>query len=1749
MLGRHPSVAQAVVVARVQGEGDARLVAYVVPVPGAEPPGVQELRDHARASLPEYMVPAAWVVLEAFPLTPNGKVDRKALPPLEWSESEMEYVAPATPTEEVLAGVWAEVLGLPRVGTRDDFFAIGGHSVLATRLMFRIRGVLGVELPLRTLFEAPTVARLAEAVAARRAASVEAGQDLPRIEPNPAEAHLPFPLTEVQEAYWIGRSGALELGSVSTHLYFEIDMPELDMARLTHALRRLIDRHGMLRAVVLPDGRQRILPEVPPYEMAVLDLRRLGGEAAEDGALEVRDRMSHQVLPSDRWPLFEIAATLFADRVRLHVSVDLLIGDAWSFRLLGRELAGFYANPGLGLPPLELSFRDYVVAEVALRDSRAYQDALAYWRQRLATLPPAPSLPLARQPGEIGTPRFVRRHGWLPRAGWERLKGRATRDALTPSGVLLAAWAQILAAWSETPDLTINLTLFNRLPLHHQVDEIVGDFTSLTLLAVEHAGGEPFTDRARRVQSRLWDDLDHRLVSGVRVLRELARQRGGRGAAMPVVFTSTLNQAEQTQPETEESSPEVGRPVFSISQTPQVWLDHQVSERQGALSYVWDAVEELFPAGMLDDMFAAYEGLIGRLADAEEAWREPVRDLLPAGQLRLLAAYNATAAPVPAGLLHEPFLEQATRRPEADAVITSAKRVTYGQLDRASLALAHRLRRLGVRSNQLVAIVMEKGWEQVVAAFAILRAGGAYLPIDAHLPAERLHYLLERGEVAVALTQPAFAGSLDWPAGVARIAVDDSGFAGPALEPLPAAQGPEDLAYVIFTSGSTGLPKGVMIDHRGALNTCVDVNLRFGVGPEDRVFALSPLSFDLSVYDIFGLLAAGGALVIPDAGAHRDPRHWAELASRERVTIWNSVPALMEMLVEYGAGRPGALDAPLRAVTMSGDWIPPRLPDRIRAAFPGLQIVSMGGATEASIWSIHYPIGEVPADWVSIPYGRPMRNQTFYVLDGDLEPRPVGVPGNLYIGGIGLAKGYWRDEEKTRAQFLTHPRTGERLYRTGDLGRMLPDGDIEFLGRDDFQVKIQGHRIELGEIESALTQHPAVSAAVVTAYGDLRGAKQLVGYVVLKQPGEGLEEALRREDGRAWADLPGGGEAKPAVHLARRRFHRAPVPLEDVGAVLGSLMRVEIEGSPFPKHRYGSAGNLYPVQAYLYAAAGRVEGLPAGAYYYDPSGHGLVLLTEHERIDASPFAAADQPAFEEAGFAIFLVARMAAIAPLYGVLARRFVTIEAGLMSELLAGAAAEHGLGLSPVEGRLGELRGVLDLEVSHEPVRALLGGYVDPDREAPEPFADQDEDAPAPAVAVLTDPIERLRFKTAHHGLRHDVGRSRIELPKPRLTPERIESLYVARRSYRRFPGEEAVPLADLGALLAALPRQEETASLDLLLYVKPGRVEGLPGGTYAYEPEAHRLALLREGAKLTAALYDPVNRDVFEQAGLALLFVARAGSPGSGRDRRRAALEAGRRAQILETAAPAHRIGLAQMGGLRIDAVRDLFGLAPGDELVHNLLGGRIAPEQVGMAAYLAEVAEHHALVDGLGGASEAPARPAADVLAEIREFLRGKLPEYMVPAHLMRLDALPLSSNGKVDRKALPEPETLRAADGLGDGSYVAPETDIERVIADMVAQVLSLPRVGVHDNFFDLGANSVHVVRVHNALHAALGREISLMDMFNHPSVHRLAQHLGEGNGQAATPPPSQAEERSERLREGKDWRQQRLRKRQTEEGK
>jgi amino acid adenylation domain-containing protein len=704
--------------------------------------------------------------------------------------------------------------------------------------------------------------------------------------------------------------------------------------------------------------------------------------------------------------------------------------------------------------------------------------------------------------------RRRRRTAILAADRWERLKTRGARRGLTSSVLLAAAFAEVLGAWSgdRGDRFTLNVTFNRRAPRHPDVELLLGDFTTTILLEVDRRP-PGFEARARRLLERFTADLDHAAVSGVEVLRRRQRQRQESAvAAMPVVFTSLLGRREG-RGEVLFSSNWLGEPVYGLSQTPQVSLDNMVYECEDGLGVVWDALEEAYPDGVLDAMFAAYIGSLERLAAPEEeaAWTAPRLDWVPPAQRASREEVNATAACLPVDLLHSGFERQARLRPEAVAVEAPGRRLSYGELDRLSALLAAALRRRGAAPNRLVAVVMEKGWEQAVAVLGILRAGAAYLPIGAELPASRVHELLARGEVALAVTQARVDAALDWPAGVTRLCVEDlaepeeEGGAAPPV-PVPPAARPDDLAYVIFTSGSTGRPKGVMISHRAALNTVLDVNRRFDVGPGDRLLALSSLSFDLSVWDLFGLFAAGGAVVFPAAGTERDPEHWAERMAAAGVTLWDSVPALLRMQVEHAAGRMSFPD--LRLVLLSGDWIPVTLPEEVRRVAPGARVISLGGATEASIWSILWPADQVDPAWPSLPYGKPMAGQTFEVLSPGLSPCPDWVTGELAIGGAGVAMGYWGDAVETASRFVPDPaarEAGGRMFLTGDLGRWMGDGNLEILGREDFQVKIQGYRVELGEIEAALRQCPGVLDAVAVALAegsDPRGQKRLVAYVV-----------------------------------------------------------------------------------------------------------------------------------------------------------------------------------------------------------------------------------------------------------------------------------------------------------------------------------------------------------------------------------------------------------------------------------------------------------------------------------------------------------------------------------------------------------------------------------------------------------------------------------------------------------------------------
>ncbi|MFD5556448.1 amino acid adenylation domain-containing protein [Streptomyces sp. NPDC127068] len=1001
------------------------------------------------------------------------------------------YVEPADELEHTIAGVWEELFGIAPIGTRDNFFELGGHSLLATQVLNRLQATAGVTVPLSKLLATPTISGLAEQL--REAGATEVDDRLAAVVPRPEQRFEPFPLTEMQQAQWIGRLSSFDMGGVAPHLYFEFDSRTIEVGRLEAAWQRVVQRHDMLRMVVLPDGRQRVLPDTTPYRFEVLDLRGAQAEEAERELAAIRDRMGTEVRRADVWPLWEVRVSLLPDHlVRVHISFDLLVADVSSFfyQLLP-EWREFYHEPELDPSPLTLSFRDYVLAEEELRQTPRYARALEYWRKRVRELPSAPELPTVPATGNGERLAFVRRHARLDAEVWGRIKAKAGEFGVTASSAMLAAFAVTIGTWSKSQRFTLNFTAVNRLPVHEEVDDLVGEFASFDLLEVDAVSAVDFAELVRELQRQSWDDFEHRYVSGVRILRERARARGGAGDVMPVVFTSALGSDVDGKPA---PSPVdwLGEQNYFISQTPQVTIDHFLLEFGGNLELAWHAVDGLFPEGLMAEMFQAYQDFVVGLAETDGWHRAPVLDLPPA-QLAPRAAANDTDGELPSDVLPARVLARA--RSTEPAVIAEDRVLDFAELTGRAVALAGTLTAAGFGPGSVVGIGLAKGWRQIVAALGASAAGCTYVPLDPDLPEARRRWLVEQAGIGCVLAEPGTAAH--WPNApqVLPVSEDAEGSPVDAAQWICPAR-PEDTAYVIYTSGSTGTPKGVAVSHQAALNTLVDIEERFGVQPGDRVLGLSALNFDLSVFDVFGMLAAGGAIVLPDAADRRNPARWAELCQQHGVTLWNSVPALMQMLVEHveAAGDPTPVSS-LRLALLSGDWIPLSLPDRLRTVVPSIEVISLGGATEAAVWSIAHPIGAVSPDWPSIPYGRPLRNQRFHVLNDRMRHAPVWVPGHLHIAGAGLAEGYWHDEQRTAESFLVHPETGERLYRTGDLGRYLPDGTIEFLGRDDFQVKVGGYRIELGEIEHGLAQHPQVVNAVVSALGP-RTQQRLVAHVV-----------------------------------------------------------------------------------------------------------------------------------------------------------------------------------------------------------------------------------------------------------------------------------------------------------------------------------------------------------------------------------------------------------------------------------------------------------------------------------------------------------------------------------------------------------------------------------------------------------------------------------------------------------------------------
>jgi amino acid adenylation domain-containing protein/non-ribosomal peptide synthase protein (TIGR01720 family) len=1119
-LKRHPEVKDAVVVARGEGGGERRLVAYVVARAQAGP-APAALRELLERSLPDHMVPAAFVLLPAFPLGLNGKVDRAALPaPRLEDPARSAYVAPRTPTETVVASLWARLLRVERVGIHADFFELGGHSLLATQAVSHIREALGVDVPLRAMFESPTVERLSRAIEAARSGTPTGGEEASRPKPDAGPAAPgkrisarrrtgEAPLSFAQQRLWFLNELIPNSHAYNIPVAYRL-AGTLDVAALDSALKEIVRRHEVLRTTFSPaDGNpvQRVGGSTA-FALDVLDLSGLPDRDAQARRLSRED--AHRPFDLVRGPVLRARLLkLGPEEHLLTLCFHHIAFDGWSTRVFSSELSALYDAFAAGrpspLPDLPIQYADFADWQRRWLTGDTLETHLAYWRRQLEGVK-ALELPLDRPRPRIQTFRGAQKAFELPGDVAQKLAALRRRQGVTTFMQVLAAFQVLLHRYSGQDDIVVGSAIAGR--NRAETEGLIGFFVNTLALRTDLSGDPTFRELLRRVKEACLDAYAHEDLPFERIVEELAPKRDlSRHPLFQVMLT--LQEAAPANAPGEglrmtPESPELNVAKFDLTLS--------MAETPGGLVGVFEYNTDLFEASTVARMAGHFRMLLESIA------RDPDRPLSTLALLtgperrQMLEEWNDTRADYPdRECIHHQFEVQADRTPGGVAVSWRGESLTYRELDARANQLAHHLKGMGVGPDTLVALCVERSIEAVVGILGILKAGGAYVPLDPAYPKERLAFMLEDARAGVLVTQRRLHAGLPPHAG--RVVCIDEDWPAIAREPASRPEGgasPAHLAYVIYTSGSTGKPKGVLIEHRGLSNLITAVIRVFRAGAQSRMLQLSSLSFDASVWEIFTALLSGARLCIPGEARAPVGLELLRLLKQERVTIGMFTPAALKSLPHDGLPD-------LQTIVAGGDVCTQELVERWA---PQRRFINAYGPTEITVCcavAVCTPALQAPP-----PIGRPLANTRIYLLDAHRNPVPVGVPGEIYVGGAGVARGYLNRPELTAERFVADPfhrgGAGARLYRTGDLARYRPDGNLEFLGRADRQVKVRGIRIEPGEIEAALGEHPLVEDAAVVADADTHGDARLVAYLVPRRP-EGEEPFPRKASDALRHDL------------------------------------------------------------------------------------------------------------------------------------------------------------------------------------------------------------------------------------------------------------------------------------------------------------------------------------------------------------------------------------------------------------------------------------------------------------------------------------------------------------------------------------------------------------------------------------------------------------------------------------------------------
>ncbi|MFD7830845.1 amino acid adenylation domain-containing protein, partial [Kitasatospora sp. NPDC059803] len=1608
-LTAHPAVAQAAVLA----DGD-RLVGYVAPRPGADarPP---VLASYLRERLPDYLVPSVFVVLAALPLTPNGKLDRAALPvPVPVPEAGAVGVGRVarTPQEQILCELFAEVLGRGQVGVDDDFFDLGGHSLLATRLVSRIRSALGAEVGLRALFEAPTVAGLA-------ARLTEADRARPALAPY--ERPQTVPLSFAQRRLWFLHR--MDGAAAAYHIPLALRLTgTLDRKALEDALAEVLARHESLRTV-FPE-----LDAVPCQRVLDPGAARPRVRVTEAREDELPQRLAHAArLPFDLAAEPPLRAELFAlapDEHVLLLVMHHIAGDGWSTGPLARDLAEAYAARCQGREPdrdaLPVQYADYTLWQRELLgdpedpDSR-FAGQLRYWTEQLDRLPERIPLPADRPRPAVAGYRGAAFGLELTPELHAGLAELARRSGSSLFMVLQAGLAALYTRLGAGTDIPIGSPIAGR--TDEALDELVGFFVNTLVLRTDTSGDPTFGELLGRVRETALAAYAHQDVPFEHLVEVL---NPSRSLAHHPLFQTIL--AVQNAPMGEFALPGLQVSAFAVpTGTAKFDLGFNLSERfgpDGSPDGIVGVVE--YATDLFDrDTVAALARRWTLLLEAVTA--DPARtiggiDLLDSDERsRLLERGNATAREVAAVPVPEAFAVQVAATPDALALVSGDVELTYRELNAWAGRFAHALIARGVGPEQVVAVALPRSVESVVAVLGVLKAGAAYLPVDPSYPAARIAYMLEDARPALVVDDPAL---------VAKASEAAEASESPDTDPVVALD-VRHPAYVIYTSGSTGRPKGVVVAHGGVASLVAAQIERFAIDSDSRVLQFASPSFDASVSEIFTALLCGAALVLPPAA--------------------EPVAALTDpgLAVTHATVPPSVLAAlPEGAVTVStlvvaGEACPSELVARWA---PGRRMVNAYGPTETTVCAT---MSDPLAAGTGVPpIGWPIANARVYVLDERLRPVPPGVPGELYVAGAGLARGYLNRPSLTAGRFVACPfeADGSRMYRTGDVVRWLGDGQLEYVGRADDQVKVRGFRIEPGEIETVLAEHPAVARAAVLAQDD-----RLIGYVVPRRD-TGRDDSREADHVGEWRDIYDALPITPEETAFGQNFvgwnssyDASPIPVEQMREWRDATVARILALRPRRVLEVGVGTGLLLSQIAPHCetywatdfSATAIDALATQIARQEQLADRVVLHTRpaHD-TDGLPAGHFDTIVinsvvqyFPSADYLADVIGKLMQLLTPGGAL---FVGDVRNLrLLRPLATAVQLHRVG----EGAdFTAVRRAVEQSLLVE--KELL---VDPDF-----FTVLRENGAG--IGAVTVEVKRGRHHNELTRYRYDVT-----LHKPPVTPAGPD------RSVELAWGQQVAGPAELRELLAQPPA-------DVL------RITGVPNRRVAREAALARAVQSGDGslAELLERLHAPEDGDLPDPEDFHAL--------GS---------EFGRSVSVTWSATAA-------------DAVNVVFTDPQG------LHGSPVEPYRpAGITGRPLA-----ALTNRLTGS-----RGTGALIGELRDWLRGRLPDYLVPSALVALEALPLTANGKLDRRALPAPDLGPVAVGR------APRTPQEQLLAELFAEVLGLAQVGVDDSFFDLGGHSLLATRLASRVRATLGAELEVRTLFETPTVAALAARL-DGSGTA-----------------------------------